>query len=579
MADVASPGTDSKASRGRRDNGGSTFGSAVANGGGVSPAVLAAVLSRGELPMRELLLTSQLEVHTARLAAETAKARRLTYLTVVLSLVLLLGAIAAAAAFVLAADGVGVALPSTVSAAISMFRDWMSAPTPITEIGSGHMSSPPPASPPPPPAGVALVMARTAALAAGAAGAAAAIGWCVFYCCCCCSPKGRERLSLLNRYLCVHALPITRLPSHALERVSTAIPMAHLSMPPPPTPRCDDTCDDPVCVCVCVCVYRMVLSLFWTVIAHYRVVRLRAKRMSLLEPDGDDSDSVKTIWYEGHGHAGWLLHAGFGGLGGLWIKQGQYLASRADMVPKSMGRHLASMLDSNPPRPLAQVVATLESELGEAKLALVAAIDPTPLSVASIAQVHAATLVDGTRVVLKVQHAEVEGKMLQDLLQAEHLATKLAWLEPQVDIRPLLEEMATLHRSELDFTAEAANLRQVAANIHRRNITATLPPVIEALTTRRCLTMGFCEGVALKDAAKLQSLGIDCTLLVARVCEAWATQMFADGCFNCDPHPGNLLVRMDQVRGPVPVLLDFGLCKRVRIAHLFPVAAAICRGV
>ena len=58
-------------------------------------------------------------------------------------------------------------------------------------------------------------------------------------------------------------------------------------------------------------------------------------------------------------------------------------------------------------------------------------------------------------------------------------------------------------------------------------------------------------------------MGVDCTLLVSRVCEAWATQMFADGCFNCDPHPGNLLVRLDPQRGPIPVLLDFGLCKRL----------------
>ena len=87
--------------------------------------------------------------------------------------------------------------------------------------------------------------------------------------------------------------------------------------------------------------------------------------------------------------------------------------------------------------------------------------------------------------------------------------------------------------------------------------------------------MGLCEGHSLKDAQQLKSLGIDCALLVARVCEAWAVQMFADGVFNCDPHPGNLLVRPDPTLGPVPVLLDFGLCKRLSLEHKL----AFCRMV
>ena len=87
--------------------------------------------------------------------------------------------------------------------------------------------------------------------------------------------------------------------------------------------------------------------------------------------------------------------------------------------------------------------------------------------------------------------------------------------------------------------------------------------------------MGLCEGHSLKDAQQLKSLGIDCALLVARVCEAWAVQMFADGVFNCDPHPGNLLVHADPTLGPVPVLLDFGLCKRLSLEHKL----AFCRMV
>ncbi len=169
----------------------------------------------------------------------------------------------------------------------------------------------------------------------------------------------------------------------------------------------------------------MVLSLFWRVVVHYRWARLRARRVALaealaegrafdgqshLEEGADASDAVRELWEDAHDDAGRILYHHMSELGGLWVKTGQYLASRADMVPKALGRHLAAMLDSNRPRPLAEVVTTLLDELGEAKLAHIASIDPTPLSTASIAQVHLATLVDGRRVVLKLQHVEVRAR-------------------------------------------------------------------------------------------------------------------------------------------------------------------------
>ena len=336
--------------------------------------------------------------------------------------------------------------------------------------------------------------------------------------------------------------------------------------------------------------YVAVFTLFWRVYLHYRWARVRAHRVALatalaegrafdgqshLEEGEDASDAVRELWEEAHDGAGKILFHHMSELGGLWVKTGQYLASRADMVPKELGRHLAAMLDSNKPRPLAEVVTTLLDELGEAKLAKIASFDPIPISTASIAQVHLATLGDGRRIVLKLQHVEVREKMTQDLVQAEALADTLYWLEPQLDLKPMMTEMHQLHLSELDFTAEATNLREVGANLARRRIRATIPTVIDELSTRRCLAMGLCEGHSLKDAQQLKSLGIDCALLVARVCEAWAVQMFADGVFNCDPHPGNLLVRPDPSLGPVPVLLDFGLCKRLSLEHKL----AFCRMV
>ena len=170
-----------------------------------------------------------------------------------------------------------------------------------------------------------------------------------------------------------------------------------------------------------------------------------------------------------------------------------------------------------------------------------------------------------------------------------------------------------MHSAELDFCLEAANLVQVSTNMRRARVVARVPAVVGALTSRRVLVMRFCEGDSLKDGRALRGAGVDCELLVSRCCEAWAVQLFTDGHFQCDPHAANLLVDAQSAEhGPVcphhttrhatrhamhratshatshatrhatchatrhvachitrhasyqvPVLLDFGLCKRL----------------
>lgn len=120
---------------------------------------------------------------------------------------------------------------------------------------------------------------------------------------------------------------------------------------------------------------------------------------------------------------------------------------------------------------------------------------------------------------------------------------------------------------------------EVADNLRRRRVSALLPSVVREMSSRRVLTMSFCEGRSLKEVAASMgasgatheaggALTLDCEVLLARVTECWAVQMFADGVFNCDPHPGNLLVQQSERMGPLPVLLDFGLTKRLSEQHL-----------
>ena len=213
--------------------------------------------------------------------------------------------------------------------------------------------------------------------------------------------------------------------------------------------------------------------------------------------------------------------------------------------------------------PPAAVIATLLDELGDEGAAAITAMDPRPLSTASIAQVHAARLADGRKVVIKFQHREIGRVMRQDMAQATVLGRVLAFFEPDFDFTSLIQEANGEHEKELDFRIEGANLAEIGANLQRSRVVAEVPTPIPGLVKERLLVMTFSEGMSLKSRAELLSAGIDLQLLVARVCEAWARQMFTDGTFNADPHAGNLLVRLDARVGPLPVLLDFGLCKRL----------------
>lgn len=139
----------------------------------------------------------------------------------------------------------------------------------------------------------------------------------------------------------------------------------------------------------------------------------------------------------------------------------------------------------------------------------------------------------------------------------------------------VLNEVNAEHAKELCFREEASNLIDVRANLASSCAftPVIVPAVIEELTGDKVLVMEYCEGSSLRDAAALAADGIDLEQLTRRVCEAWAAQMFSDGLFNADAHAGNILVRNHPTHGAVPILLDFGLCKRLSRKHHL----AICK--
>ncbi|XP_049931288.1 protein ACTIVITY OF BC1 COMPLEX KINASE 8, chloroplastic-like isoform X1 [Nymphaea colorata] len=290
-------------------------------------------------------------------------------------------------------------------------------------------------------------------------------------------------------------------------------------------------------------------------------------------------------------------------LEGLWVKLGQYLSTRADVLPQAYICLLKQLQDSMPSRPLEEVILsncvqiqiflvsckmhykefkngnkptyllylqvrhTIEEELGQSMDDLFSDFDETPLATASIAQVHRAILRDGQEVVVKVQHEGIKAVILEDLKNAKAIVDWIAWAEPQYDFSPLIDEWCKEAPKELDFNREADNTKTVSKNlgckspssgsVHRINV--LIPEVIRS--TEKLLILEFMDGVRLNDNESLEKLGIDKQRIVEEITRAYAHQIYVDGFFNGDPHPGNFLVSREPPHHPV--LLDFGLTKSI----------------
>ncbi|KAK6237140.1 hypothetical protein SCA6_012477 [Theobroma cacao] len=256
-------------------------------------------------------------------------------------------------------------------------------------------------------------------------------------------------------------------------------------------------------------------------------------------------------------------------LEGLWVKLGQYLSTRADVLPQAYISLLKQLQDSLPPRPLKEVCRTIEKEFGKTMDVLFADFLEEPLATASIAQVHRATLIDGQEVVVKVQHDGIKAIILEDLKNAKSVVDWIAWAEPQYDFNPMIDEWCKEAPKELDFNHEAENTRTVSRNLgckklHDENkssnqVNVLIPEVIQS--TQSVLILEYMDGIRLNDSASLEAFGVDKQKIVEEITRAYAHQIYVDGFFNGDPHPGNFLVSKEAPHRPI--LLDFGLTKKL----------------
>ncbi|MFN0094213.1 MAG: ABC1 kinase family protein [Dehalococcoidia bacterium] len=283
----------------------------------------------------------------------------------------------------------------------------------------------------------------------------------------------------------------------------------------------------------------------------YKRTQRRAAKLS--------PEAANAAWDAQHERAAEALYGLATGLKGLYIKSGQFIGTRTDLVPAAYSKSLSRLQDRVPPRPVAQVRATIEHDLGKPVAALFATFDDQPLAAASLAQVHRATLADGRSVAVKVQYPEVARLVGLDVRNLKRIVGLVARREPNVDYRSIVNEIASQVPLELDFRREAALTSRVAANLAGLP-GVVLPEVVASHSAGKVLVTTFLEGERLLDAAaKRAASGLDGARLAQTITEAYGHQILIDGLFQADPHPGNILVLPDGRIG----LLDFGLTKEL----------------
>jgi ubiquinone biosynthesis protein len=245
-------------------------------------------------------------------------------------------------------------------------------------------------------------------------------------------------------------------------------------------------------------------------------------------------------------------------LGPTYVKLGQVLSTRADLMPAAFIEELSLLQDRVTPFPVEQVYAQIKADLGKEATEVFKSIDPEPLAAASIAQVHRAVTLEGDDVVIKVQRPGIKDAIGSDLSVLRALAKMLEAVVEEVGVYSptgIIEEFDRAMHEELDFQHEAANTRAMYRN-HQGRPYAKIPRVYDSLSGPRVLTLEFVKGVKLAHA-NLDEAGKQ--TLARNILEGAFAQLFEDGLFHGDPHPGNLLVQ----DGPILVQLDFGLVGRI----------------
>lgn len=248
-------------------------------------------------------------------------------------------------------------------------------------------------------------------------------------------------------------------------------------------------------------------------------------------------------------------------LGPIFVKFGQTLSTRRDLLPGDIADELAGLQDQVPPFPGSQARAIVEAALGESVEALFSEFDEQPLASASIAQVHTATLLDGRKVVVKVVRPGIEVLIRRDI-DLMHTIARLAeryWKDGRrLHPREVVQEYENIIFDELDMMREAASASQLRRNFKDSTL-LYVPEIVWQYTRHNIMVMERISGIPISDVEQLRRAGVNVQALAERGVEIFFTQVVRHNFFHADMHPGNIFVSRDNLATPRYIAIDFGI--------------------
>lgn len=253
-------------------------------------------------------------------------------------------------------------------------------------------------------------------------------------------------------------------------------------------------------------------------------------------------------------------------LGPTYVKIGQLASNRSDLLPKAYCDAFEKLRDDANPMPFDVVIEQIDRAYGKSWHEVFASIDPVPLGAASIAQVHKATLLDGTTVAVKVRRPGVAESMAEDIMLMKHLLALGEFASNShrdilLSLEGFIEEIERTTASEVDFASELHNLMRFHDELADEE-GVTSPVAYPQYSCESVLVMEFVQGTEISHTQALREQGIDVSALARRVCQSYVTQVLDDGFFHADPHPGNILVRDGDV-----VWIDLGMVGTLTVSE------------
>jgi ubiquinone biosynthesis protein len=247
-------------------------------------------------------------------------------------------------------------------------------------------------------------------------------------------------------------------------------------------------------------------------------------------------------------------------LGPTYIKLGQIMSMHPDILPQNYCDALVGLRTDVKPVPFEEIINTIEEEYGFSADEVFSEISPKSIGSASIAQVHKATLKDGTKVVIKVQRPGIYQTMeldIQLLKKAAGIMKIIGKTGEAVDFRIIIDEMWAAAQQEMNFLVEASNIEEFT-RLNKDSKGIYFPKVEKSLTTTKVLVLEYIDGIQIDNFNELKKLGYDINELGVTLAENYIKQVIDDGFFHADPHPGNIRVRNGKI-----VWLDLGMVGRL----------------